>query len=927
MLSTQNEGISVKIKRELKDYPLNKLYIALKIILISSTLGMQNAFAVDLPSAGAGCDGGTATCSVTSALGTDFTVISDITSSTNAINADSTVTGSTFTINSGVAVTGSDPYGGLNFATGSSNNTVTNNGTISGGYGINFNSGSGFNVVNNGTIDATGSFFALGNIGNGFNLTNNAGATISGTNTVIEGISSGSGATITNAGTISSDAGSGGIAILLHGDNNTINLNTTSVITGDVQLDVGKTNNILNLLGGTADTGTFSSYVNSRSINFLNIDAAGKTWNITQAMPVAGAIHVKNGNVIVTGALTNTGTGSTTLDAGTSMQLGDGGTSGSLNDNVINNGSLTFNRGDDDTFTGGISGTGSVVQAGAGTINLAGNGTWSGGTQVISGTLNGMGATNSLGSGPVSVINGATLQLGDASTFSDYYFSGNSLTLDTSTLLMKGTQAGALAGPVTYNFSGLSAPISLSNSTLDFEQFAAANLVFNGDVAASNSSSLNYVGDNGAHSLAMNGDLTGTGTFSINMSENNTGGSLKLAFNGAANNYTGTVSLNGDAYTVDVNTLLGQATWSISGAQTLNFNGANTHIINGLSSDSSSIVNITDADTTLQLGSGTSSGVIGGAGNLVKYSTGILNLNGVNTYTGSTKVTGGSVDLGVENAIASSSSVELDTGSTLVLKNLNQLVQDLSGVGSVTIGTGNLNVQSNTGSTFGGKLTGTGGLTKTGNGEFILSGTTNSVGATTVSAGNLHFTQNGTFNAASLLVNSGATAQLDSNAKIVATGNADIEGALNVALGGTTPKISAATATLGSASSLDITGFSPAAATKASDLSAARTVILQTTGGITGDFNTVTGLPASGVDYYFNDAKISADGNSYSVGSELAWTSGTAQATGDFTLTNAGDAFNVDVVLANETANGATWDGQSLTKKGAGNLTLSKANT
>ncbi|MFU2319126.1 autotransporter outer membrane beta-barrel domain-containing protein [Rahnella sp. PCH160] len=667
--------------------------------------------------------------------------------------------------------------------------------------------------------------------------------------------------------------------------------------------------------------------MNSRSINFLNIDAAGKTWNITQAMPVLGAIHLKNGNVIVTGALSNTGTGSTTLDAGTSMLIGGGGTTGSLNDNVINNGSLTFNRADDDTFLGNISGSGSVIQAGAGVINLAGNGTWSGGTQVINGTLNGMGGTNSLGSGPVSVTNGATLQLGDASTFTDYYLSANSLTLDTATLLLKGTQAGPLAGAVSYNFDSLTAPIFLSNSTLDFEQFAAANLVFNGDVAASNSSSLNYVADSGAHSLAMNGDLTGTGTFSVNMSENNTGGSLKLAFNGAANDYTGTVSLNGDAYTVDVNTVLGQATWAITGAQTLNFNGANTHIINGLSSSTNSIVNITDADTTLQLGSGTSSGVIGGAGNLVKYSTSTLNLNGVNTYTGSTKVTSGALDLGVENAIATSSSVELDIGSTLVLKNLNQRVRDLTGVGSVTIGSGNLTVQSNTGSTFGGKLTGTGGLTKTGTGEFILSGTTNSVGATTVSAGNLHFSQNGTFNAASLLVSSGATVQLDSDAKIAATGNADIEGTLNVALGGSTPKITAATATLGSGSALDITGFNPAAATKASDLSAARTVVIQTTGGITGDFNTVTGLPASGVDYYFNDAKLSADGNSYSVGSELAWTSGTPQATGDFTLTNAGDAFNVDVALADVTANGATWDGQSLTKKGAGNLTLSKVNT
>lgn len=69
MLSTQHAVISNKRKRELKDYSLNKLYIALKIIIISSTIGMQNAYAVDLPSADAGCDTGTVTCTVTSALG------------------------------------------------------------------------------------------------------------------------------------------------------------------------------------------------------------------------------------------------------------------------------------------------------------------------------------------------------------------------------------------------------------------------------------------------------------------------------------------------------------------------------------------------------------------------------------------------------------------------------------------------------------------------------------------------------------------------------------------------------------------------------------------------------------------------------------------------------------------------------------------
>jgi len=279
MQSEQHSFNSEKIKRELKDYPLNKLYIALKIILLSSTLGIQHALAVDLPSAGAGCDGGTTTCNVTLSLGTDFDVISNISAPVDALSADATVTGSTFTIDSGVSVTGGTSGSGLNFATDSSANTITNNGTIQGGNGLNFNGGNDFTVINNGLIDSTGgtTFYGLANFGSGMTLTNNEGATISGSHGVINGSASTGGATINNAGSITSDEGNAGVAIKLYGSNNTINLNTSSDITGDIQLETGQTGNVINLLGGSASVGTFGNNVNSNSINALNINAP--VWN------------------------------------------------------------------------------------------------------------------------------------------------------------------------------------------------------------------------------------------------------------------------------------------------------------------------------------------------------------------------------------------------------------------------------------------------------------------------------------------------------------------------------------------------------------------------------------------------------------------------------------------------------------------------
>ncbi len=67
---------------------------------------------------------------------------------------------------------------------------------------------------------------------------------------------------------------------------------------------------------------------------------------------------------------TNTYTGLTTIAAGT-LQLGNGGTTGSITGDVVNNATLVFNRSDTYTFTGRISGTGSVLFQGGGTVQFS----------------------------------------------------------------------------------------------------------------------------------------------------------------------------------------------------------------------------------------------------------------------------------------------------------------------------------------------------------------------------------------------------------------------------------------------------------------------------------------------------------------------------------------------------------------------------
>ena len=69
------------------------------------------------------------------------------------------------------------------------------------------------------------------------------------------------------------------------------------------------------------------------------------------------------------------------------IATGRGRATGGIVGNVVNNGSLIFNRGNTYTHGGVISGAGNVVQRGAGTTVLGGVNTYTGGTAVNSGTL------------------------------------------------------------------------------------------------------------------------------------------------------------------------------------------------------------------------------------------------------------------------------------------------------------------------------------------------------------------------------------------------------------------------------------------------------------------------------------------------------------------------------------------------------------
>ncbi|ABS17526.1 outer membrane autotransporter barrel domain protein (plasmid) [Brucella anthropi ATCC 49188] len=150
-----------------------------------------------------------------------------------------------------------------------------------------------------------------------------------------------------------------------------------------------------------------NEYVGGTTISdgTLQIGDSGSTGSVVGSISNSAQLVFKRNNVLNyggvisgTGSVVQTGTGTlvfsgdndyvgvTTISDGT-LQIGDGGGTGSVVGDITNNARLAFNRNNAYAYNGLISGTGSVVQAGTGTTTLTGQNTYAGGTVVSAGVL------------------------------------------------------------------------------------------------------------------------------------------------------------------------------------------------------------------------------------------------------------------------------------------------------------------------------------------------------------------------------------------------------------------------------------------------------------------------------------------------------------------------------------------------------------
>jgi fibronectin-binding autotransporter adhesin len=187
------------------------------------------------------------------------------------------------------------------------------------------------------------------------------------------------------------------------GDSNALSFMLDEV--SSTTVDAGATLNWGGFDGIIANLQGAGSVVDKGATNFEIRDG-----DFSGVISGAESMEVSDG-VILTGA--NTYSGGTTIDTGDSLSLGDGGATGSIAGDIVDNGSLFIDRSNAVSETAAISGPGGLVQFGTGTTTIDRAETFSGGVSVVAGELS-ISRSAALGTGTLSMQGGELLVTGNA---------------------------------------------------------------------------------------------------------------------------------------------------------------------------------------------------------------------------------------------------------------------------------------------------------------------------------------------------------------------------------------------------------------------------------------------------------------------------------------------------------------------------------
>ena len=448
----------------------------------------------------------------------------------------------------------------------------------------------------------------------------------------------------------------------------------------------------LTLNGST--TATYDGAISGTGGSLTIALTGGASQTLSGANTYTGGTTVTSGTLIA-GSPSAFGTGTVTIaSAGTLSTGGINLSLGGLADGSGGGGSLTMPAnapltiGSDNantSFSGSISGSGSLIKTGGGTLTLLGSNTYTQGTSITGGILaiNSTAAINAASPSPLT-FSGGTLQSGASFTLPSIIVLGaNGGTIDTNgytlTLPVSGQVtgsgaftkigAGTLVLPANSSATGA---LSIQGGTVSIATNTALGnpssvTIQNGaalrtTTALSISQDLTLAGQGGAietvaNASSLTGQIAGTGAL-IKM------GSGSLTITGVDNTYSGGTQLVRGQLIAGSTNALGTGALTTSAGATASFGNFDQSIsaLNGTGGTVSS------AGGTLTVQSGTYGGQITSGGILSKTGDGTLVLTGAGNSAASTSVSGGVLEVGdADSSSASlSSPVTVTAGGTLM---------------------------------------------------------------------------------------------------------------------------------------------------------------------------------------------------------------------------------------------------------------------
>jgi autotransporter-associated beta strand protein len=461
-------------------------------------------------------------------------------------------------------------------------------------------------------------------------------------------------------------------------------------------------------LGVLAGEHFISAPVTLSSDLAVNMTGASDAVTLSGGISGAGGLAMNGlGTLKLSGA--NAATGGISINNGT-IEFG----SGSLGSNnlVIDGGRLRWAAGNTDDVSGvdvtfgldgaildtngnsvvlanpvGNLGAGSLIKAGAGSLQLASANDYSGSTSILGGSLI-VPADASLGTVPASatagnlVIGNGTLAVPASFTLSanrgiDLTNAASAIDLASGATL---SYSGAIAGIGTLNVSGTGGILSLTgtkgysggtvvtDATVQSTTDLPANITLNG------TGSLSFTGTRTVSGLTINGSDTSVvstsggviltiASFTAGSGQVTLTNTFVTDFSGSWGSFGGTIKLNGGGYRFNGTGGNSSATLDMNGFGASVRNGATAISLGGLTGPAGSTLggpSNSGQTVTYSVGGNNASTTFAGVINdgnttanptarvaLTKVGTGTLTLSGLNTYTGDTLVNGGALTLGV----------------------------------------------------------------------------------------------------------------------------------------------------------------------------------------------------------------------------------------------------------------------------------------